>query len=301
MRVSFGALAVVTVLALMAISFAAGLVAGTPTTTPTTTPTATPTPGLPSPTPTPVRPTPSPSPTPLPGIMAAAVVIPERSVDLAAPITATVEQVFVAEDQQVRQEQLLLRLDSTTRRAQANVAEADLRRARAAQDRAQVVVDQLPEDASMAQREQAAADLRLAEADVALAVSALDAARVALTQTEIRAPWAGTVAALNVRPGEQAVVAQPLVTIADFSGWLFETTDVSEFDVVRVAVGDQAVISVAALPDLELAGVVEQVRVRGGTGDGGVRFDVIVRPLEHVEQLRWNMSASVRILPGSAD
>jgi multidrug efflux pump subunit AcrA (membrane-fusion protein) len=297
MRASFGALAVLVVLALMAISFAAGLVAGTPTTTPTTSPT----PAVATPTPTPVRPTPSPSPTPLPGIVASAVVIPQRSVDVAAPITATVEQVFVAEDQQVRQDQLLLRLDGTTRRAQVDVAEADLRRARAAQDRAQVVVDQLPEDASLAQREQAAADLRLAEADVALAVSALEAARVALTQTEIRAPWAGTVAALNVGPGEQAVVGQALVTIADFSGWLFETTDVSEFDVVRVAVGDQAVITVAALPDLELAGEVEQVRVRGGTGDGGVRFDVIVRPLEHVAQLRWNMSASVRILPGSAN
>jgi multidrug resistance efflux pump len=297
MRASFGALAVLAVLALMAVSFTAGLLAGSPTATPTTSPT----PGRPTPTATPVRPTPSPTPTPLPGIVAAAVVIPQRSADLAAPMTATVEQVLVSEDQQVRQDQLLLRLDTTTRRAQVNVAEADLRRARAAQDRAQVVVDQLPDDASPAQREQAAADLRLAEADVALAVSSLDAARLALAQTEIRAPWAGTVAVLNIHQGEQAVVGQSLLTIADFTGWLFETTDVSEFDVVRVAVGDRAVISVAALPDLELAGVVDQVRVRGGTGDGGVRFDVIVRPLEHVAQLRWNMSASIRILPGPAN
>jgi multidrug resistance efflux pump len=284
MRASFGALSALVVVALMAVSFAAGLVAGTPTTTTT-----------PRPTPSAVRPSPTPSasPTALPGVVAQAIVVPKRSVDVAAPITASVEQVFVREDQ------LLLRLDTSTRRAQVNVAEADLRRARAAAARAQVVVDQLPEDASQAQRDQAAADLRLADAEVALAGSALEAARAALRQTEVRAPWAGTVASLAVSAGEQAVVGQTLVTIADMSGWLFETTNVGELDVVRVAIGDRALISIAALPDIELEGVVEQIRVRGGAGDAGVRFDVVVRPLEHLPDLRWNMSATIRILSGN--
>jgi RND family efflux transporter MFP subunit len=290
MRASFGALSALVVVALMAVSFAAGLVAGTPTTTTT-----------PRPTPSAVRPSPTPSasPTALPGVVAQAIVVPKRSVDVAAPITASVEQVFVREDEQVREDQLLLRLDTSTRRAPVNVAEADLRRARAAAARAQVVVDQLPEDASQAQRDQAAADLRLADAEVALAGSALEAARAALRQTEVRAPWAGTVASLAVSAGEQAVVGQTLVTIADMSGWLFETTNVGELDVVRVAIGDRALISIAALPDIELEGVVEQIRVRGGAGDAGVRFDVVVRPLEHLPDLRWNMSATIRILSGN--
>jgi hypothetical protein len=66
--------------------------------------------------------------------------------------------------------------------------------------------------------------------------------------------------------------------------------------VVRVAVGDTVVIRIAALPELALNGVVEQVRVRGTATDGLVRFDVIIRPTVHVSELRWNMTADVRIL-----
>jgi RND family efflux transporter MFP subunit len=290
-RASAAALGALVVLLLMAVSFSAGMLAGAPTSTMTS--------PRPTPTPTPTRaPTPSPSPSPQPGFEAQAVVVPERSAELAAPITAIVEQVLVEEGQEVRQGQLLVRLDTSTRRAQVTVAQADLRRAEAEVARAQVVIDQLPDDASQGQRDQAAANLRLAQAEVTLAQSMLDAARTALAQTELRAPWAGTVAELGAGAGEQAVAGQPLVALADMAGWLFETTDVTELDVVRVAVGDRVTIQLPALPDLELEGVVDQVRVRGGSGDGGVRFDVVVRPLEHVEQLRWNMSAILRIVPG---
>lgn len=291
MRASLGALAILAVLALMGVSFVAGLAAGTPTPTPT--------PVRPTPTATPVRPTPTPSPTPEPGIAAVAIVVPQRSIELAAPFTAVVEAVFVSEGAQVREGQLLVRLDTTTRRAAVSVAEADLRRSNAAADRARLIVDQLPEDASQAQRDSAEADLRLAEAEVELAQSALEAARAAVRQTEIRAPFAGTVAAVEVAVGEQAVGGRAVVTVADLSGWLLETTDITELDVVRVAVGDPVAIRFAALPELTLDGVVEQIRVRGATADGGVRFDVVIRPGEHRSELRWNMTAEVRILSGN--
>jgi RND family efflux transporter MFP subunit len=292
MRASVGAVMVLVVLALMAISFAAGLAAGTPV--------ASPTPVLrPTPTPTPQRPTPSPSPTPEPGIRAAAVVVPLRSVELGAPYTTVVEGVFVREGQTVSQGQLLVRLDTTTRRAALNLAQADLRRATAAADRAQLIVTQLPPDASPALRESALADLRLAQAEVRVAETALEAARAAFDQTEVRAPFAGTIAALDVDPGEHAVEGRPLVAVADVSGWLFETIDITELDVVRIAVGDRAAIRVAAMPERTIAGVVEQIRVRGASADGGVRFDVLIRPADHHPELRWNMSAEVRILPGN--
>jgi multidrug resistance efflux pump len=105
------------------------------------------------------------------------------------------------------------------------------------------------------------------------------------------------VTTLSTGVGEQAVVGRPVLTLADTSGWLFETTDITELDVLRVTVGAPVVINVAALPDQPIDGVVERVRARGLTGAGGVRFDVIIRPTSHHPQLRWNMSASVRILP----
>jgi RND family efflux transporter MFP subunit len=293
MRILLVLTGVAVVVALMGVSFAAGLVAGTPPSPPPTPPAATPTP-----TPTP-RPTPTASPTPEPGIVAEAVVVPRRSAELAASIPARVEAVFVEEHQQVTAGQLLLRLDTSTRQAAVSVAEADLRRATAAVDRARTVLEQLPDDVPIDQREAAEVELRLAEAEVELASSALDAARVALRQTELRAPWAGTVAHVAVGVGEQAVAGEPIVTIADLSGWLIETTDVSQLDVVRVAVGDRALVRFDALPDVIIEGVVDQVRVRGTAVSGDVRFDVVIRPQIHRPELRWNMTASARILPGN--
>lgn len=293
MRNAVGVLSVLAVIALMAASFAAGLMAGS---RPTPSPSAS---ATPRPTPTPTRsttPSPSPSPTPPPGIRADAIVVPQTSTDISAPITALVESVFVGEQAPVRAGQLLMRLETATRRAAVDVAEADLDRALAAAERAQMALDQLPVDAPLAQRDAAEADLRLAEAELELARSALAAAEVALRQTEIRAPFAGTVAVIEVSAGEQAIAGQTVVTIADLSEWQIVTTDISELDVVGIAVGDAAVITFPALPDVELEGVVDQIRARGTAVPGGVRFEVVIAPVEHLAALRWNMSAEVRIL-----
>jgi HlyD family secretion protein len=284
MRGAASALSVVIVIALMVVSFAAGLATGTrPSPAPTT-----------SSTPRPTRP---PTPSPAPGIIAAATVIPRRSAEVAAPITALVESVLVDEQDQVGSGQLLMLLDQSTRRATLDVAEADLARATAAADRAETALAQLPDDATVAQLDAAEADVRLAEAELELARRALTAAQVALRQTEVRSPFGGTVAYIAVNEGEQAIAGQSVVTIADFGAWYVQTTDVSELDVVRIATGDQAIITFEALPGLELAGVVEQVRVRGTSDATGVSFDVLVRPRVHHSELRWNMTASVRILP----
>ena len=279
-------LALVAVVALMVLSFTVGLVVGSPP-TPAPSPTVTPRP-------TPTR---SPTPTVLPGIAARGIVVPQTSAELGAPITAIVEAVFVSEGDEVRDGQLLMRLDTSTRRAAVDVAEADLERALAAADRAQTALEQLPEDATDAQRETAEADVRLAEAELSVARRALTAAQVALRQTEIRAPAAGTVAFVALSEGEQAAAGQHVLTVADMSAWLIVTTDVSELDVVSINAGDAAVITFAALPGVELDGVVDHVRVRGTSDGGGVEYEIVIEPQVHLPELRWTMSADVRILP----
>lgn len=291
MRNAIGALSVLLVIALMAASFAAGLMAGsrpTPAPSATATPTARPTPTR--------SPAPTASPTPLPGVRADAIVVPVVSGDVSSPITAMVEAVFIREQENVRTGQLLMRLETATRRAALDVAQADLARAEAAADRAQTALDQLPPTATLAQRDAAEADLRLAQAELEVARSGVAVAQAALRQTEIRAPFGGTVAAVEARVGEQAVAGETLVTIADLTAWHILTTDINELDVVGIAVGDDAVITFPALPGVELDGVVDQIRARGATVGGGVRFEVVIAPLEHLEELRWNMSAEVRIL-----
>ena len=261
----------------------------------------------PRPTPSPsvrpsVSPRPSasvrPSPTPLDtAIRATAVVVPQRSADLALPISGIVDQIFIHELDAVTIGQLLVRLDQSTYEAAINVAQDELDRAEATVTKAELQVERLPDDATPAEIEQAQVDLRLARTDRDVAASALSEAQVALRQTELRAPFSGTVAAINVERGEQAPAGEPVVTIGDLTGWLIETTDLSELEVVHVHVGDAATVTFEALPDLVLAGHVDRIQVRGTGPAGNVVFAVAVRPDTHNEQLRWNMTATVRITP----
>jgi HlyD family secretion protein len=239
-----------------------------------------------------------PSPTPLDtAIRATAVVVPQRSADLSLPVSGIVDQLLVKELDDVTIGQLLVRLDQSTYQAAINLAQDELDRAEAALARAQLQVDRLPPDASPNQIESAQVELRLAEAERKVAESTLSEAQVALRQTELRAPFNGTVAAIDVERGEQAPAGEAVVTIGDLTGWLIETTDLSELEVVHVHVGDAATVTFEALPDLVLAGHVDRIQVRGTGPAGNVVFAVAVRPDTHNEQLRWNMSATVRITP----
>ncbi|HSH21607.1 MAG TPA: HlyD family efflux transporter periplasmic adaptor subunit, partial [Candidatus Caenarcaniphilales bacterium] len=199
------------------------------------------------------------------------------------------DQVFIGE--------LLVAVDGSAREAAVSVAVADVERAEAAVDRARLQLEQLPPDASEPRRDAAAADLRLAEAELRVARTSLAEAELALTQTELRAPFTGTVAWIGVSVGEQVAADEPVVTVGDLSGWLIQISDLSELDVVRLAVGDRAEVTFEALPSLVVRGTVDQIQVRGTPQQGRVGFDVLIGPDEHHPELRWNMSASVSITP----
>jgi RND family efflux transporter MFP subunit len=287
----------VVVAAVVAALLYTGVLSGTgPTPSPAPTPSVSPSPvHTPSPTPTP---TPRVSPTPIDtSIVAAAVVIPNQSSDLAIPVSGIVAGVYVEENQDVTADELLVKLDQSTYLAQINVAQSDVTRADAAVTRAQLALNQLPPDATPDQVSAAQADLGLAQAELRLANSNYNAAQVALKQTEVRAPFAGTVASVNVAVGEQATAGETVVTIGDLSSWLIETTDLSELEVVRVAVGDRATITIGALPGVALTGSVSRIQVRGTNADGGVVFAVAIRPDQAPPQLRWGMTATVHIKP----
>lgn len=285
----------VVVVALAAVAMYAALSGSPPRPSPTSRP--------PTPTASPiVRPTtpatPRPSATPLDtSIRASAVVVPQRSADLALSVGGIVARVPVREDDAVTSSEVLLTLDQTTHLAAVDVAEAARGQAQAALDLAQLEFDQLPPGASPGQVESAQAELDLAQAELELARSTLTEAETALRHTELRAPFSGTVAAVSVEVGEPVAAGEPVVTIGDISTWLIETTDLSELEVVRVAAGDPATITFEALPDVVLSGRVARIQVRGTTDNGGVLFAVAIRPDEHIPELRWNMSATVRISP----
>jgi len=230
--------------------------------------------------------------------VASAVVLPRQSAELAMPLAGRIRELRVREKQVVVAGDLVARLDPSTQMAAVDVATADVERAEAALASALLQMEQLPPDASQGRIDSAQAEVRLAEAEVAVARSTLAEAEVALRQTELRAPFAGTVAWVGASVGEQVSAGQVIIAIGDLSAWFIETTDLSELAVVRVAVGDPATITFEALPDLVLNGTVDRIQVRGTTDAGGVNFAVVIRPESHHPELLWNMTAEVTITTG---
>lgn len=178
------------------------------------------------------------------------------------------------------------RYDAAVRRLQLTfslqAAQANLENAR--QDVAALEVGPRPDDVALAQR-------RLDSAQAALAAS-----RAALQDLTLRAPFAGVVSEVLVRPGETVAPGVPLLVLADLSHMVVETTDLNEIDVARIRVGDRATITFDALADVVVKGTVASIALRASPG-AGANYRVVLEMATVPDQLRWGMSAFVDILP----
>lgn len=190
--------------------------------------------------------------------------------------------------------------------SQADIAAASAQ-VRQASAQLQTLRNAMPSDMTAAQADvnaqQAQLDLLLAgprtetiavaEANVAAATAALQQALVALGDLELRAPFTGTVAALNIEVGEQASPGTTLVQLADLSTWAVETEDLTELDVVGITPGGQVALTFDAIPDLEISGTVQRVRPIGEDNRGDIVYTVVIEPTQQDPRFLWNMTTVV--------
>ena len=163
----------------------------------------------------------------------------------------------------------------------------DLAVAWASVEGAKAQVDMLQEGAT---REQLAA----AQAAVAQAEAALDSARASLNQATLVAPFAGTVADVQVALGQIVMPGQVVLTLAEMHHLRAETTDLSERDVARVQVGQEATVSVEAL-GVDVGGRVALISPLASTLGGDVVYTVVVDLDEQPQGMRLGMSVEVEI------
>ncbi|HUV90312.1 MAG TPA: efflux RND transporter periplasmic adaptor subunit [Anaerolineae bacterium] len=152
---------------------------------------------------------------------------------------------------------------------------------------AKAQVDMLQDGAT---REQLAG----AQAAVAQAEAALDTARASLTQATLIAPFEGTVADVQVAPGQIVMPGQVVLTLAKMHHLRAETTDLSERDVARVQVGQEATVFVEALA-VDVGGRVALISPLASTLGGDVVYTVVVDLDEQPQGLRLGMSVEVEI------
>jgi HlyD family secretion protein len=192
----------------------------------------------------------------------------------------------VTEGSYVQRGQVIARLENADYQAQvaqavANVASSRARLLETEADRAQLerearrlrdirarneqLISQQEVDAGETRAATAVARSRSAAAGVAAAEAALTYARVNLENTEIRAPFTGTVLRKEAEVGE--VVAPSVgggltrgavVTMADLST-LEVDVDVNEAYIARISPGQATRITLDAYPDTSFAGRVRQV------------------------------------------
>ncbi len=233
---------------------------------------------------------------------------PEKEVKISAYVSAEITKLHVKEGDQVKAGQLLVELDRTRyeaamERARSNLksARANLKKAKSELKRARdLFAKKLFSEAEL---ETAEANYELAESEVDQANANLKQAKDDLAKTRLTSPMDGTVAQLNKEEGEIALGSQfqadVIMTVADLTR-MEMVAEIDENDVVLVSLGDSAEIEVDALPDQVFTGVVSEIAhtatTRGlGTQEEVTNFDVKIRIVDDVSQLRPGMSATVNI------
>jgi len=145
--------------------------------------------------------------------------------------------------------------------------------------------EEIPADASgtmLAQLQQARADLV--------------AAQNRLDQLQLVAPISGIVAEVNVIAGEFASPGKVLVIISDMDQLQVKTTDLSERDIINVAIGDPATITVDALNE-QFSGTVVSISPVADTLGGDVVYEVTIAFDEQPAGVLGGMTAEVSINP----
>jgi HlyD family secretion protein len=253
-------------------------------------------------------------------------ITPEKRVEISAKVVGEIINLPVVEGQEVKAGQLLLEIERDLYEAARNQARAAVRQAEVSVRRQEVQLTdarrnmrrtkELIADGLVSQEALDAAQLSLDTAQVELEAQqhAVDQYRSAfqrtqddLARTTIRSPMDGTLIQLNAEQGETVVPGSTnlpgsvIMTIADMSVLLAEV-EVSEVDVVNVALGQQAEITVDALGTEPQKGHVVEIATSGRRDptQGTIRFNVKVALEDPDPSLRPAMTAKVDILTATS-
>jgi HlyD family secretion protein len=202
---------------------------------------------------------------------------------LSPEVIGKVRAVLVEEGDQVEAGQVVLRLDEQVYQAEVAQQRAFVRQQRINIERQRLnlanqqrqwqrvrelhqrgLLDESQADNARHAFEVAEVELRASQEALKQAEASLQQARERLAKTEIRAPIAGTVMAVDIKIGETAVssatgiAGSSLMTIANPDSLMTEV-NVDEADIARIALGQPVDVFAAAFPDTALAGEVESI------------------------------------------
>jgi RND family efflux transporter MFP subunit len=212
---------------------------------------------------------------------ASAIVVPVETIELSFPLSGAVKTVEVAEGDSVTAGQTLVTLETA-------ILEAKIREAEAHVVTVKTQLAYLVRTGTSQERYDAA------QADIDSAQAQVDIIKAQLAQATLSAPFAGTIASVNISPAEFANPGQIVIVMGDLSHFQIETTDMSEKNVPAIKIGQTASVFIEAL-NQDFNGKVIDIARSSETVGGDVVFKITIELDTQPEGLRWGMSADVNI------
>tara|TARA_R110002072_G_scaffold148743_8_gene296283 strand:- start:613 stop:2109 length:1497 start_codon:yes stop_codon:yes gene_type:complete len=198
----------------------------------------------------------------------------------------------------------LTRVRANTRTAQLNFDRTDTLSERgnasaAALDNARATLDAALADVTVAQAQISNAQAVLAQRD-----ATLEGARIDLERTTIRSPINGIVVDRAVDEGQTVAAslsAPVLFTIAQDLGQVQIDAQVDEADIGQIAEGQPVNFTVDAYPDMQLTGLVDQIRLSPTALNNVVTYTVVITAANPGQRLLPGMTANMDIVTGERD
>ena len=250
---------------------------------------------------------------------------PKRKVDVSANAMGTIVELAVVEGQRVQQGDLLMKIDPSEYAAAVKALEATISSSRADLALAEASLDKAGQDRDRAEelfREGLASeeDVTAARTNARIEQARVEAARHRIAQYEanlakahhdlakvtITAPMTGVITRLNVEEGENAIMGTlnnpgtVLLVIADL-GTMEAWVEVDETEVVNVALGQEAEVTIDAFPDRKFVGHVTEIgnsplNQRTGSSREAVDFEVKITLDAAPENIRPGLTAKAEIV-----
>ncbi|MBN1237815.1 MAG: efflux RND transporter periplasmic adaptor subunit [Gammaproteobacteria bacterium] len=237
---------------------------------------------------------------------ASGVIEPEVTVEVKSKASGEILAVHADTGDVAEEGSLLVEVDKRTPRNQLAEAEASLVAARARRQIAQTQTERSEKlfgsgTLTQSEFEQTQLELANAVAQVVSAEVALENARIAMDDTDVRAPITGTIIERHVEPG--AVISSPTQAVSDGTVLMKMAnldavqvrTLVDETDIGKIEPGMKSVVTVAAYPNQPFHGEVLKIEPQAIVEQNVTMFAVLIRLDNRGGLLRPGMNAEVSI------
>lgn len=234
-------------------------------------------------------------------VEASGVIEPVRTVEIKSKASGEILELGADTGDTVQQGALLVRIDPRTPRnrfdqavAQSKAAQAKLVNARGQLERGEKLLGNAW--INQADYDQLVLNVATAESEVVAAKVAVENARIALDDTEVRAPSDGTILSKRVERGQ--VISSPtmdvgggtlLMTMAEL-GEVRVRARVDETDIGKLEPGMEAGISVASYPGRRFSGTIEKIEPQAIVEQNVTLFPVLISLPNEERLLRPGMN-----------